>query len=298
MARAARSPIHEIVEAVAIARHYRRAGTACWRKDVGDAAVQVRVVWGSKGSGWRISLALGVCEQPAPLPEPRFVTVVDTSLDSYDRNGRIGVRDALRVSRHTLHGDLIAVIEKALAKVLPRLERLASQETFRSWYDKGEAPEPFVLWSSLARPALGLERQRRPLPPIDLPVIGKPRQRLNNAVFQRGAVSLLNVWHPAAKLALRQLPLLTAIKAMGAVKLYGVARHATEEATAAFLREHGNPYDLCAYGRWDGHVINGLMLLLDGQGRDVHFAINLWQQRKFDRTMLPEIERLRQEEGR
>jgi hypothetical protein len=35
------------------------------------------------------------------------------------------------------------------------------------------------------------------------------------------------------------------------------------------------------------------MILLDGQGRDVHFAINLWQQRKFHQTMLPEIERLR-----
>jgi hypothetical protein len=186
-------------------------------------------------------------------------------------------------------------IEPALAKVLPKVERLASQATFRSWFTRGEAPEPFVLLYVPARPALGLERRRRTLPPIDLPVIGHPKRRLTNAVFQQGSVSLLNVWHPASKLAVRQLPLLKAIKAMGTVKLYGVARYATEEATVAFLREHGNLYDLCGHGRWDGKLINGIMILLDGQGRDVHFAINLWQQRKFDQIMLPEIDRLRHE---
>jgi hypothetical protein len=59
---AVKSPIHEIVEAVATARHYRRVGTGCWRKDTGDAAVQVNVTWASKRRSWCIDIALGVCE--------------------------------------------------------------------------------------------------------------------------------------------------------------------------------------------------------------------------------------------
>jgi cytochrome c biogenesis protein CcmG/thiol:disulfide interchange protein DsbE len=81
----------------------------------------------------------------------------------------------------------------------------------------------------------------QPAPPIDLPTLDDPQQRLQVDAL-RGQVWLLNVWASWCAPCSEELPVLSRLASKDGVPLYGLNYKDQREPALALLRQRGNPY--------------------------------------------------------
>ena len=141
---------------------------------------------------------------------------------------------------------------------------------------------PLAIFLGLAvMLGLGLQRDPRalpsalldrPAPPIALPLLEDPGQRLE-LDSMRGQVWLLNVWASWCAPCRQELPVLLALSRQDQVSVYGLNYKDQPDKARALLRVAGNPYRASAVDA-DGRVgmdfgIQGVpeTFVIDGQGR-------------------------------
>lgn len=113
-----------------------------------------------------------------------------------------------------------------------------------------------VLWAGLGHnpsiipsPLIG-----KHAPPLDLPRLRHPGERVNGSYFQ-GHVTLLNVWASWCYSCAYEHPTLLWLAHKG-VRILGVDYKDHRKAALSYLAQHGNPYRTVAFDRRGLTTIN------------------------------------------
>ncbi|WP_251864065.1 DsbE family thiol:disulfide interchange protein [Achromobacter sp. Marseille-Q4962] len=137
-----------------------------------------------------------------------------------------------------------------------------------------------------------------PAPPIGLPLLQAPEQRLEVQSL-RGQVWLLNVWASWCEPCRQELPVLRDLGQRAGIPIYGLNYKDDPRAAAEWLRRNGNPYRASASDT-DGRVgieygVYGVpeTFLIDGNGRIRYKQLGVITPGIWEKRLLPIIEALR-----
>ncbi|MEL7188982.1 MAG: DsbE family thiol:disulfide interchange protein [Pseudomonadota bacterium] len=108
----------------------------------------------------------------------------------------------------------------------------------------------------------------KPLPEFDLPPATEGVEGLSSSDFVGGGPKLLNLWASWCPPCIAEAPHLETLKEAGA-PIYGIAMRDTPEDVAAFLANHGNPYEAIAHDK-----ISAIQFELGSSGLPETFVID------------------------